>query len=472
MGTKCKGCCSCLLFIATTVVVYRLSLPVFLESLDPEGPILPSDSRDLPKADRTYVGGRHLVCHTFTGGLGSLLFQYASIAGIAARQGRIVVASENRREDSEEEEIELEDWEKEEARSTQGRAVLERALKTTIFKTDRSQCKSVVRLTEAACCKFDERLIKLERTKNYEINGQLQSWKYFYEDLEAVREFVALKDSVIAQAKRKISWSLASSNISSLSNAAAVGVHVRRGDKLHWSAVDAGFRVAPREFFLNAMRHFRKTIQGPVVFLVVTDDPDWCRSNLLGLPGVVLVQSQRRRRWIGGASVSGKQDPPAEVLNGKNDGKQSWRESGMEKRFEGNGLQNREAKDGSKSENTRVRREVAESNKGGIYLDGSHHHHHHHKTGHSSNQHSHDGHHDAEADEEGKGLDEAAVDLAVLSLVDHSIISVGAFSWWAGFLARGTVVYYGQFVDADSKLRSQYDDKMTDYVLPGWISMS
>ncbi|RUS71224.1 hypothetical protein EGW08_021014, partial [Elysia chlorotica] len=225
---------------------------------------------------------------------------------------------------------------------------------------DLTQCRSVVRLTEAACCKFDERLMKLDRNKNYEIDGQLQSWKYFNEDLEAVREFVALKDSIIARAKRKISRSLASSNITNLRNAAAVGVHVRRGDKLHWSAVDAGVRVAPREFFIKAMRHFRKTIQGPIVFLVVTDDPVWCRSNLVGLPGV---------------------------------------------------------------------------------------------------------------DHKEDALDEAAVDLGVLSLVDHSIITVGAFSWWAGFLARGQVVYYGQFLDPESKLRSQFGDKMADYVLPGWTSM-
>ena len=459
------------------MLVYRLSLPVFLENLDPEGSVLPSDSRDLPKAERTYSGGRHLVCHTFSGGLGSLLFQYASAAGIAARQGRIIVATDGRREDLEEDEDDMEEFE-EGANTRKGRVVLERALKSTILKTDLTQCRSVVRLTEAACCRFDERLMKLDRNKNYEIDGQLQSWKYFNEDLEAVREFVALKDSIIARAKRKISRSLASSNITSLRNAAAVGVHVRRGDKLHWSAVDAGVRVAPREFFIKAMRHFRKTIQGPVVFLVVSDDPDWCRSNLVGLPGVVLIESERRRRRREGKSI-GNRGSGSE--GGEGGG------SGVKYRQENNGIKERYIEENSQQKHppqsirsggrdsgqlSRRKREAADGS-GGIYLDGSHHHHnskvnHHLYHHHHNNGHDHD---EEEADKE-DGIDEAAVDLGVLSLVDHSIITVGAFSWWAGFLARGSVVYYGQFVDADSKLRSQFDDKMADYVLPGWISMS
>ncbi|GFR97535.1 galactoside 2-alpha-L-fucosyltransferase [Elysia marginata] len=462
MGTKCK------------VLVYRLSLPVFLENLDPEGSVLPSDSRDLPKAERTYVGGRHLVCHTFSGGLGSLLFQYASAAGIASRQGRIIVATDGRRDDQEEDEDDMEELE-DDIHTRKGSVVLERALKSTILKADLTQCRSVVRLTEAACCRFDERLMKLDRNKNYEIDGQLQSWRYFNKDLEAVREFVALKDSIIARAKRKISRSLAASNITSLRNAAAVGVHVRRGDKLHWSAVDAGVRVAPREFFLKAMRHFRKTLQGPVVFLVVSDDHDWCKSNLVGLPGVVLIESDKQRRASALKDIW-KREAMREGKQGKGEEKYLQDTGGLKNKGVGRNGQPKGPQQGqnvriqSSAKLSRNRRETA-GGEAGIYLDGSHHHHdnknHQHLYHHRhQNERDHD-----EVDKE-DATDEAAVDLAVLSLVDHSIITVGAFSWWAGFLARGTVVYYGHFVDADSKLRSQFDEKMADYLLPGWIQIS
>ena len=464
---------------------------MFLENLDPEGSALPSDSRDVPKAERTYGGGRHLVCHTFSGGLGSLLFQYASAAGIAARQGRIVVATDGRRDDLEEEEEEEVEELEEDVSTRKGRIVLERALKSTILKTEVTHCKSVVRLTEAACCRFDERLMKLDRTKNYEINGQLQSWKYFNADLEAVREFVSLKDSIIARAKRKISRSLASSNITSLRNAAAVGVHVRRGDKLHWSAVDAGVRVAPREFFIKAMRHFRKTLQGPVVFLVVSDDPDWCKSNLVGMPGVVLIESEKQRKAaaVSGSSIRAAQSEGARY-GGREGGSGALREGGGGVRPDSAGTKNRAANERElpkrSAQNYHVVRpaaagarlnrkllETIDANEG-IYLDGSHHHHNGRNNHHIYHSQQRDGGHGPEREEGDKedAIDEAAVDLGVLSLVDHSIITVGAFSWWAGFLARGTVVYYGQFVDADSKLRSQFDDKMADYVLPNWVKMS
>ena len=36
----------------------------------------------------------------------------------------------------------------------------------------------------------------------------------------------------------------------------------------------------------------------------------------------------------------------------------------------------------------------------------------------------------------------AATDLATLSLCDHMIISVGTFSFWAGWMVTGEVVYH------------------------------
>ena len=35
------------------------------------------------------------------------------------------------------------------------------------------------------------------------------------------------------------------------------------------------------------------------------------------------------------------------------------------------------------------------------------------------------------------------MDLAITSLSDHIIISLGTYSWWAGWLCKGTTVYYG-----------------------------
>lgn len=159
------GCGSCILFIVTTIIVYKLSLPVFLENFDPEGDV-PSDTRYLPKADRTY-SGRHILCHKFEGGLGSLLFQYAALLGISQNENRILVGN--------------------------GDMGLQTVLKGTRYKVEKSQCRNVVHIKEIACCRFDEKLTNLDRGKNYEIVGVLNSWKYFKDSVEDIRKAIVLQ---------------------------------------------------------------------------------------------------------------------------------------------------------------------------------------------------------------------------------------------------------------------------------------
>ncbi|XP_033730736.1 galactoside 2-alpha-L-fucosyltransferase 2-like, partial [Pecten maximus] len=57
------------------------------------------------------------------------------------------------------------------------------------------------------------------------------------------------------------------------------------------------------------------------------------------------------------------------------------------------------------------------------------------------------------------------VDLALLSLTDHVIISTGTFGWWAGFLNKGHVFYF----DWIPMNHSRYNRK--DYILPHWIGI-
>jgi len=65
------------------------------------------------------------------------------------------------------------------------------------------------------------------------------------------------------------------------------------------------------------------------------------------------------------------------------------------------------------------------------------------------------------------------VDLALLSLADHSIITVGTFSWWAGWLAGGNVIYYGKFPRKDSRLsHAAFSTHLKDYYPQDWIPLS
>lgn len=66
-------------------------------------------------------------------------------------------------------------------------------------------------------------------------------------------------------------------------------------------------------------------------------------------------------------------------------------------------------------------------------------------------------------------ISRAEVQLCLLSLCDHSIITTGAFSWWAGWLANGTVLYYAGFPRPYSALDDQF--LPSDYYPPHWIGI-
>ena len=61
------------------------------------------------------------------------------------------------------------------------------------------------------------------------------------------------------------------------------------------------------------------------------------------------------------------------------------------------------------------------------------------------------------------------LELTLLTLCDHSIMSVGTFSYWAAYLAGGEVVYYKNHIRANSPLSKNYND--TQYFLPHWKPM-
>jgi galactoside 2-L-fucosyltransferase 1/2 len=46
----------------------------------------------------------------------------------------------------------------------------------------------------------------------------------------------------------------------------------------------------------------------------------------------------------------------------------------------------------------------------------------------------------------------AGVDMAILASCDHVIISNGTYSWWAGWLCRGTTVRYKQMPNNNTRL--------------------
>jgi Glycosyl transferase family 11 len=60
-------------------------------------------------------------------------------------------------------------------------------------------------------------------------------------------------------------------------------------------------------------------------------------------------------------------------------------------------------------------------------------------------------------------------DLAILSHCNHTIMTVGTFGWWAGFLSGGITVYYKNFPAAGSELSLGFYAE--DYFLPEWVGL-
>ncbi|XP_061174162.1 galactoside alpha-(1,2)-fucosyltransferase 1-like [Saccostrea echinata] len=66
----------------------------------------------------------------------------------------------------------------------------------------------------------------------------------------------------------------------------------------------------------------------------------------------------------------------------------------------------------------------------------------------------------------------AAEDMALLSLANHTIMSVGTYGWWIGWMARGTTVYYKHIFVPGSEFSKEFRNNSTkDFVYPGWIPM-
>ena len=63
-----------------------------------------------------------------------------------------------------------------------------------------------------------------------------------------------------------------------------------------------------------------------------------------------------------------------------------------------------------------------------------------------------------------------SVDMAILSLTDHLILSVGTFGWWSAYLSDSRdVLYYKHWPRPLSGMAQEYNSK--DYFMPHWMAM-
>ncbi|XP_052061776.1 galactoside alpha-(1,2)-fucosyltransferase 2-like [Mytilus californianus] len=192
---------------------------------------------------------KNYITIAFQGRLGNLLFEYASLYGIAKHHNMIPVIDE--------------------------RCHLKKVLKISAISCQ--QLANVKRYNEVKGCTFENNAFNLDRQYNWTLNGYFQSWKYFVENSEQIRKELQFKDSIQHVASNQFHEIL---NLKGISNTCTyIAVHVRRGDMVHSSVMTKyGYTSADKRYIDDAMASFQLNYSNPF-FIFSSDDISWCKTH-------------------------------------------------------------------------------------------------------------------------------------------------------------------------------------------------
>ncbi|KAL3864226.1 hypothetical protein ACJMK2_005930 [Sinanodonta woodiana] len=183
------------------------------------------------------MASRPFLCYTYNGRLGNLMFEFASLTGIAALNNRtLIIAKEDH-----------------------------------IYKV--FDLKNVTVLDNRD---FDKTLMTLQRGKSFKIGLYLQSWKYFYHVQDEIRRQYQFRDHIKEKAKHIINTIRASYIYKSPT---LIGIHIRIGDIGNEMHNYGGLVIAPEGYIYKAM-DYTKARFSDIIFVIASDDLKWSRSVL------------------------------------------------------------------------------------------------------------------------------------------------------------------------------------------------
>jgi hypothetical protein len=120
---------------------------------------------------------------------------------------------------------------------------------------------------------YDPRLLKIKDQTN--IVGYLQTEKYFYRISEKIKSVLSFKDDILNSAKNLLL---------KFKDKELVSLHIRRGDYL---ALPNHHPVCNTEYIQNAIKQFSESS----IFIICSDDLDWCRSFFKDKKRFVIINS-------------------------------------------------------------------------------------------------------------------------------------------------------------------------------------
>ncbi|XP_076112352.1 galactoside 2-alpha-L-fucosyltransferase Sec1-like isoform X1 [Mytilus galloprovincialis] len=208
-------------------------------------------SAELNKVNAIPRSSKKYVKVEFSGRLGNLMFEYASLYGIAKHHNITPIVEEG-------------------------------CKLRTFFKISAVSVKPLLNLKRYVEKKgnvYEENAFKLDTKYNWTLKGYFQSWKYFIKNSREIRKEFQFKENVQTEATKQFQEIIKSKNITNVNRHTFIAVHVRRGDFVNnQHFVNFGYSSANESYINNAMTKFRSQFSN-AFFIFSSDDIAWCKNH-------------------------------------------------------------------------------------------------------------------------------------------------------------------------------------------------
>lgn len=205
-----------------------------------------------------------------TGGHSNQMFQYAAGRSLAARHGVKLMLDIS--------------WYPEHALTSPGDAprvyelggykIQENIYKRTLAQRAINKLNPIQYYIEKKFT-YNQKIIELG--PNTHLEGHFQSYKYFEDVQDQIRDEFTLVKPATGKNKKLIEKIMKDPN--------AVSLHIRRGD--YATNHNETHGLVPMTYYQAAIKEIKKTIANPTIY-VITNDPEWCRKNLK-LPATIYI---------------------------------------------------------------------------------------------------------------------------------------------------------------------------------------
>ena len=189
--------------------------------------------------------------------LGNVLFTYASLLGIARRNRKKLILPDS-------------------FPLVKYFDLKIKLLPEKVIKKDIQDFQDFTEFKQRACA-YDPATESLPADAGINLHGYLQSWKYFYQIKDELRENLRFKHHILDETRKFIHDNTPQHMRSK--DVVYVGVHSRRSDMASWQNWWHGYTTAPPEYFNHSMEYFQKKYP-KVVFVVCSDNIEWTKQNI------------------------------------------------------------------------------------------------------------------------------------------------------------------------------------------------